>query len=449
MQLSKAQPSPGKALDCNHIKPTTAGGSGEVTKVPATASTSHCLLKNFQLLNRHAVNMTSTSHEGTGLLYFFFTAALYPCGSHDLFFPVLFSQLVNNNEQLVLGRYGEDVTLPCPFTSASNVVIHWKNQDNPVHTYYSDMDHLETQYHRYANRTSLFHSEIHNGNASLTIRRLSLLDEGIYTCYVGTNSGRTDLRVVLKVGAFHTPLMKYEQRNTESFLECSILSVYPHPRITWKMDNAHISESNSEVIGTLGPFYIKSMLNITGLNSSFECTIENLLLNQAWRGKWTLAGSSHWMNQSESISLWCPASSNFSLQNQDFLVTWSRVENGIYSVLDWHLNSSQDTTTNNPRFSWKKELRNYSDFPITLKHLRASDSGEYLCNVSLTGYTLLTVHRLHVEMDPVPIDESVNNGNNSNGNDIRHHFLHRPILNGKIKLKEGKTEGRHQCGTEV
>lgn len=31
-----------------------------------------------------------------------------------------------------------------------------------------------------------------------------------------------------------------------------------------------------------------------------------------------------------------------------------------------------------------------------LKDLRASDSGEYLCNVSSTEYTLLTVHRLHV-----------------------------------------------------
>lgn len=102
------------------------------------------------------------------------------------------------------------------------------------------------------------------------------------------------------------------------------------------------------------------------------------------------------MNQSESISLWCTVSRNFSLQNEDFHVTWSRVENGIYSVLDWHLNYSQDTTTNDPQFSRKKELRNHSGFPITLKHLRASDSGEYLCNVSSTEYTLLTVHRLHV-----------------------------------------------------
>ncbi|XP_040606660.1 HERV-H LTR-associating protein 2 [Mesocricetus auratus] len=433
--------------------------------------------------------------KAQALLYFFFAVALYPCGSHDLFFPVPFSHLVSNNEQLILGRYDEDVILPCPFTSGADIVIHWRNQNNYVHSYFGGKDHLEAQYFRYENRTSLFHGEIHNGNASLTIRRLSLLDEGIYSCYVGTKNERTDQRVVLKVGAFHTPLMKYEQRNTESFLECSILSIYPHAHITWKMDNADVSESNSEENSTLGPFYIKSTLNITGSNSSFECAIGNSLLNQTWRGEWTLAGS-HWMNQSESISLWCTVSRNFSLQNEDFHVTWSRVENGIYSVLDWHLNYSQDTTTNDPQFSRKKELRNHSGFPITLKHLRASDSGEYLCNVSSTEYTLLTVHRLHVAQsqgrvsrhkyfivpsvalflvvlpvwyckvrrdssdsegtrrstysangdqcipDPTPekevhcgsddvmeynsemcrvsVDESVNNGNNSNGNDVRH-----------------------------
>lgn len=83
--------------------------------------------------------------------------------------------------------------------------------------------------------------------------------------------------------------------NMESFLECSIQSIYPHPHITWKMDNTDVSEeSNSKITGIAGPFHIKSMLNITGSNSSFECTIENSLLSQTWRGKWTFSGRLHW-----------------------------------------------------------------------------------------------------------------------------------------------------------
>ena len=94
--------------------------------------------------------------------------------------------------------------------------------------------------------------------------------------------------------AFHTPLIKYEKRDTESFLVCSIPSVYPYPHVTWKMENRYVSESGSQVTGAPGPFNISSTLNITGSNSSFECTIENSLLNQTWRGEWTLAGRFHW-----------------------------------------------------------------------------------------------------------------------------------------------------------
>lgn len=93
--------------------------------------------------------------------------------------------------------------------------------------------------------------------------------------------------------AFVTPVMKYEKRNTDSFLICSVLS-YPHPLITWKTDNTSISESNMEEIESLGPFYVDSMINITGSNLSYECAIENSLLKQTWTGGWAMKGRFHW-----------------------------------------------------------------------------------------------------------------------------------------------------------
>ncbi|XP_011788196.1 PREDICTED: HERV-H LTR-associating protein 2 [Colobus angolensis palliatus] len=227
-------------------------------------------------------------------------------------------------------------------------------------------------------------------------RRLSLLDEGIYTCYVGTAIQAITNKVVLKVGVFLTPMMKYEKRNTNSFLICSVLSVYPRPIITWKMDNTLISENNMEETGSLGPFSINSTLNITGSNSSYECTIENSLLKQTWTGRWTMKDGLHKM-QTEHVSLSCELVNDYFSPNQDFKVTWSRMESGISSILAYYLSSSQNTTFYESRFSWNKELKNQSDFSMNLMDLRLSDSGEYLCNISSDEYTLLTIHTVHIE----------------------------------------------------
>ncbi|XP_073749105.1 HERV-H LTR-associating protein 2 isoform X2 [Callorhinus ursinus] len=315
-------------------------------------------------------------------------------GFHDTFLLASPNLVTTEEEQIVIGRLGEDVILPCSFESEPEVVIHWKNQDNYVYSYYKDRDYLENQDHRYTNRTSLFHSEIHNGNASLSLRRLSLLDEGIYVCYVGTTSRKIINKVVLKVGAFVTPVMKYEKRNTDSFLICSVLS-YPHPLITWKTDNASISESNMEEIESLSPFYVDSMINITGSNLSYECAIENSLLKQTWTGGGTVKDDLHKM-QSENFSLSCELTNSIFLLDQDFKVAWSKVEKETSSILAYFLSSSRNTTIYGPRVSWNKERINQTDFSLTLKDLILSDSGEYLCNISSSKYTFLTIQALHV-----------------------------------------------------
>ncbi|XP_020926106.1 HERV-H LTR-associating protein 2 isoform X5 [Sus scrofa] len=277
------------------------------------------------------------------------------------------------SEQVVIGRLDEDVILPCSFESGPDIVIHWKNQDNYyLYSYYKESDQLEKQDPKFINRTSLFHGQIHNGNASLSFRRLSLQDEGIYVCYVGTSSRKKINKVVLKVGAFVTPVMKYEKKNTNSFLICNVLSVYPYPIITWKVDDTPISENSVEEVESLGAFCINSGVNITRSNSSYQCAIENTLLKQTWRGKWTM---------------------------KDFVVTWSKVGSETSSVLAYFLNSSQKTVVNEPRLSWNKELINRHNFSLTLKDLSLSDSGEYLCNISSSNYTLLTIQTLHVEVD--------------------------------------------------
>ncbi|XP_064230657.1 HERV-H LTR-associating protein 2 isoform X2 [Aotus nancymaae] len=334
--------------------------------------------------------------KAQSVLSFFLILTSSLSGFQDTFLLAFFSNTYTN-EQTVIGRLDEDVILPSSFESGSEVIIHWKYQDSyNVHSYFKGSDYLENQDPRYANRTSLFYNEIQNGNASLFFRRLSLLDKGIYTCYVGTKIQSITNKVVLKVGVFLTPVMKYEKKNTNSFLICSVLSVYPRPIITWKMDNTPVPENNMEETGSLGPFSINSILNVTGSNSSYECTVENSLLNQTWTGRWTMKDGLHKM-QSEHVSLPCQLVNDYFSPNQDFKVTWSRVGSGTFSVLACYLSSSKNTTINEPRFSWNKDLINQGDFSMNLMHLHLSDSGEYLCNISSDEYTLLTIHTVHVE----------------------------------------------------
>ncbi|XP_006873381.1 PREDICTED: HERV-H LTR-associating protein 2 [Chrysochloris asiatica] len=307
------------------------------------------------------------------------------------------------NEQTVIGKLNEDTVLPCSFENGPDIAIHWKIKDHNVHSFYKDSDQLARQSPIYSSRTSLFHSEIHNGNASLCLRRLSLQDAGIYTCYVGTKLTRTEKKVVLIVGALLMPTMNYEMINSSIFLTCGVSMIYPHSSITWQVGNESVSESSVEELES--PFHIKSTRNITFSNKPYKCVIENSLLKEIWRGQWTMTDDLHKI-QNEDISLSCSLANNFLLLTEDFIVTWSRIKNGTSSVLAYFLNSSQNLTINEPRFSWNKDLIHQNDLSSTLRNLDISDSGEYLCNISSSKYTLLTVNKLHVETgSPVPTEE--------------------------------------------
>ncbi|XP_070311041.1 HERV-H LTR-associating protein 2 isoform X1 [Odocoileus virginianus] len=328
--------------------------------------------------------------KAEAVLCSFLTLVPALCGSQASF------SRVSMNEQIVTGRLREDVILPCSFESGPDVVIHWKNQDTNIYSYCKDCDQLEMQDPRYVNRLSLFPGEIYNGNASLCFRRLTIYDEGIYICHVGTSLGTITKKVVLQVVDFVTPVMEYEKKTTNSFLICTVFSVFPYPNIEWKVDNNTTVSDKRErkEDDPSGPFHVNSRVNITGSNSSYQCAIENPLLKQTWTGRWTVRDVLHEM-ESENVLLSCKPENNFSPPNQDFTVTWSRVENRSSLLLACFKNSSQGTLISQPQISWK-ELINSRDFSLTLKDLRLSDSGEYLCNITSNESTLLTMQTLHV-----------------------------------------------------
>ncbi|XP_075399079.1 HERV-H LTR-associating protein 2 [Tenrec ecaudatus] len=302
--------------------------------------------------------------------------------------------LDDTHEETVIGRLNDNVVLPCLFESGPDVVIHWKILNYYVHSFYKNRDQLEKQNYSYVNRTSLFDSKIDSGNASLSLGRLSFQDEGIYICYVGTSIGQTTNKVVLKVAAFLGPVMEFDLRNRTIFLSCS-LTAYPQPTITWQTDNTMVSGRTVKGRRHWPLFDMTSTLNITDFNESYECIIENPLLKQTWTGQWTMRDHHH-KRRHQAISLPCQLDHNFSLLNQDFVVTWSRKENDTSSVLAY-FNSSQSTIIKDSRFSWNQLPRILRDFSLTLKLFHPSDSGVYLCNISSSKYSLLTVNRLYID----------------------------------------------------
>lgn len=313
--------------------------------------------------------------------------------SDDVFVPRFFGRSRSQKVQRVTGKLGEDIILPCSFKVGSEIVMYWRDQNTEViRSFFKNNDQIISP--QYINRTSLFHSEIHKGNASLLLKRLNFLDEGFYTCYVGTSSGQSWGKVELKVGGFMTPMIEYEETNTSSNLICDVLCVQPCPNITWKIDDIPISgHTEIEENGTLSHYVNK--INIESPHSFHECSIENSLLEQTWTGLWIQKDLK--AKESEEVLFRCELGNNLIKPDEDFIVTWSREQNGIFSMLASFHSSSQEKIINETRLSCNEELLSQGTIFSTLTKLSISDSGKYLCNISSSKYILLTTQNLDVE----------------------------------------------------
>ncbi|XP_051841211.1 HERV-H LTR-associating protein 2 [Antechinus flavipes] len=314
------------------------------------------------------------------------------------------SKTVIKSTTTVVGRLYEDVIIPCSFKRGSNIVIHWMRDEKYLHSFFKQSDYLKNQDSIYENRTSLFSNEINNGNASLKLRRLNLQDEGVYQCYTSTTDNAECSNIDLKLGAFITPAIEYQEQDRADYLTCYLFGAYPSPTITWTENNTTNSESNTEV-SSYPPFFVKSQLKITNSNSSYQCIIENSVLNQRWIGKWKRKDT-NLTTDGKKISFLCELTNeDFSLEKNRNL-SWYRVENASSTILASFSSSSSSMVFDN-RFTWTKDMMHESrNFSLTLTHPIQSDSGKYLCNISSIDSTQLMIQFLTVE--PLPEKSSSN-----------------------------------------
>uniref|UniRef100_A0A8C3B792 HERV-H LTR-associating 2 n=1 Tax=Cairina moschata TaxID=8855 RepID=A0A8C3B792_CAIMO len=288
-------------------------------------------------------------------------------------------------KETVTGLFAKDVILPCPFPPGDDEVIYWKKAENDVHSYYYRRDYLERQHPNYRNRTHLFHEHIPHGNASLKLSNLTLTDEGLYLCYVGTQQTKTEVEVELHVQVASYYALEYQKDDTERMLTCSAFLTYQEPNITWVIGNKPIQETHREETRDGILYSLRSHQSIITTSDPYLCHIH--LPQGKWTAEWRMKDQLA-KAKGSSVAITCEFSSEI-FHRGDISVVWKRIRNSVTSVLAAFNGTSQ---------SYQPRVRiNQRDFSLLLSDLTTSDSGEYLCNMSTPHYTKLTVRTLEVE----------------------------------------------------
>ncbi|CDQ68664.1 unnamed protein product [Oncorhynchus mykiss] len=206
-----------------------------------------------------------------------------------------FETTVPSETQLAI--LGQHIVLDCSFPvdkqwDPTRCQIEWKLDKVVVHSFYYGQDHLNDQSSRYVNRTSLYHSDIQKGNASLRLERATLGDEGNYTCTVHTEMGPKRTSVSLKLAAFYPePRLKFS--TSACGVELLLTTEgYPRPSVQWLTVSGedvgddtvtHLSQD------TQGLYTVSSTVSLQGaVNKTLTFVLKNEALGQEIRRNITL-----------------------------------------------------------------------------------------------------------------------------------------------------------------
>ncbi|XDV50593.1 hypothetical protein PO909_019629 [Leuciscus waleckii] len=177
----------------------------------------------------------------------------------------------------VTGFYGEALILPCTFPVDSwdlnSTVIIWQRGLDVVHCFYYSRDQLDRQNPHYLKRTSLFIQEMATGNASLKLDRVTLLDAGVYTCYISTNTGSQKKSFkVNNIAAFYSePRLQFSMLTDGLNLLVTSDGGYPSPKLQWLMENSDITNQTQTHFmqdTQTGLYIVSSWINLKEVTKS-------------------------------------------------------------------------------------------------------------------------------------------------------------------------------------
>ncbi|KAJ0004484.1 hypothetical protein NQD34_010698, partial [Periophthalmus magnuspinnatus] len=215
----------------------------------------------------------------------------------------------------------EDCLLPCPFRPTSSVVIHWYKQQIPVHSFYYNKDQFGLQNKHFSGRTSLFSSQIPQGNASLLLKRVKVQDKGRYKCYTSTRKGNQEVYINLDLKA-HIQTVLLEM--TDEAVTCSSSNIYPLPRLTWTTDppsaQKALDSAAIKITDHKGLFTVESTLRIVGNLSDFTyiCSLTSADKMQVWTASQKIQ-ENIMQEEGDTLSIPCIAPHNI----QNYSLVWT------------------------------------------------------------------------------------------------------------------------------
>ncbi|XP_053279218.1 CD276 antigen isoform X2 [Pleuronectes platessa] len=198
-------------------------------------------------------------------------------------------------EQPVVALHGRDAVLNCSFSHASpynlsDLSIFWQLTDTKRNVHgYTGQDQLVDQAERFANRTSLFPSQLGLGNASLLLSRVVVADEGSYTCFVRVQDYGSASLLLQVAAPYSKPVVTLEPESNlrpgdEVALTCVAYGGFPEAGVIWQDGRGRNLTDNittSVVANEEGLFTLTSMLSVVlEPNSTYSCQLINPLLGE-------------------------------------------------------------------------------------------------------------------------------------------------------------------------
>ncbi|XP_064424515.1 CD276 antigen isoform X2 [Latimeria chalumnae] len=207
-----------------------------------------------------------------------------------------YNLVVTTTHSTLVARVGENVTLDCSFSpkTYSGLMIQWNllsPSPKSAYNFFENHSSLEYQDDQYKSRTQVNESMFFEGNATLILRDIGIMDEGTYQCYIRTTGDYGEVTLELKVAAPYTEPEVTCQADCTIYhtdrqinLVCTSEGGYPEAEVEWTFLNGTpiiTPDQSNHTRDGQGLFQMKSTIQLEeDVSHSILCVLKNPLINQ-------------------------------------------------------------------------------------------------------------------------------------------------------------------------